>query len=646
MNTLPARSPRAILILFVLAILPALLPSEGLAQVPRPDAASSGTFARAWGRATPATVSGELTVMYADDFANHRAARLYFLKDLHSGRVVQVQFDRPPANLRTGSHVTLSGRSTDDQLFVLASQVDASESAAAAPATAAATAATTPGQRTLAIVADFTDACVTCSPGDVANALFSDPGGLSASALYADNSRGQVVLGGDVVGPYPIGFASTDPCDLGALAKAADASATAAGVNLAAYQRRVYVMPTSNCPGAGFGTVGGSPSYAWIFVCTVRGLYAHELGHNLGMDHAATPTSEYGDGTDPMSLSENLVRGLNAPHRQQLGFLDSQATRQITQPGSYDLSALALDPALATAPRILTLAKPDTGEFYYVSYREPEGYDNYIDSSYFDRLSIHRYKGDGSAAKTYLVARLADGERFTDPVNGIAISLLSHGATGAVAGIELACAARAPSLVLSPAAQSGAPGGSASYSLSITSEDAGPCSASTYVLSASAPSGWKAAVSPASLTLGPAASGQAVLTVTSPASQPVGSYQVAVNAADAALAVHSVVASATYTVTDVIPPSAPAALKAVANSKAKSIALTWTASTDNVGVVGYRVSRNGTLVGTTSGTSWTDTAYSAGATYTYSVTAYDAAGNQSGASNGVSVTISGGTRKK
>lgn len=41
------------------------------------------------------------------------------------------------------------------------------------------------------------------------------------------------------------------------------------------------------------------------------------------------------------------------------------------------------------------------------------------------------------------------------------------------------------------------------------------------------------------------------------------------------------------------------------------INLTWTASTDNVGVTGYRVFRNGTQVGTPSGTSYSDTGLTA-----------------------------------
>lgn len=67
--------------------------------------------------------------------------------------------------------------------------------------------------------------------------------------------------------------------------------------------------------------------------------------------------------------------------------------------------------------------------------------------------------------------------------------------------------------------------------------------------------------------------------------------------------------------------------------------LTWTASTDAVGVTGYRVWRNGTaLAGTVAGTTFADSGLASGS-YTYTVTAVDAAGNLSGASNSASVTV-------
>jgi hypothetical protein len=95
--------------------------------------------------------------------------------------------------------------------------------------------------------------------------------------------------------------------------------------------------------------------------------------------------------------------------------------------------------------------------------------------------------------------------------------------------------------------------------------------------------------------------------------------------------------SATVTATDTTPPSTPTNLSAMAVSSTQ-INLQWTASTDNVGVTGYKVFRNGTQIVTPSTTSYQDTGLSPNTTYTYTVAATDAAGNTSAQSASASAT--------
>jgi hypothetical protein len=66
--------------------------------------------------------------------------------------------------------------------------------------------------------------------------------------------------------------------------------------------------------------------------------------------------------------------------------------------------------------------------------------------------------------------------------------------------------------------------------------------------------------------------------------------------------------------------------------------LAWSASTDNIGVTGYRIFRDGTQIGTASGTTYADTTTQASTTYGYSIVAVDGAGNVSDASNTASAT--------
>ncbi len=94
---------------------------------------------------------------------------------------------------------------------------------------------------------------------------------------------------------------------------------------------------------------------------------------------------------------------------------------------------------------------------------------------------------------------------------------------------------------------------------------------------------------------------------------------------------------------DTQPPTAPANLRATGTT-ANSVSLTWDAATDNVGVTGYNILRGGVIVGNTTGaTSYSDTGLAAATTYTYTVKAKDAAGNDSPGSNQVSARTQPGT---
>ena len=81
-------------------------------------------------------------------------------------------------------------------------------------------------------------------------------------------------------------------------------------------------------------------------------------------------------------------------------------------------------------------------------------------------------------------------------------------------------------------------------------------------------------------------------------------------------------------VLDITAPSTPNDLLAETVSSTQ-INLTWRACSDDVGVTGYRIYRDGIAVATTVDLLYSDNGLSPGTAYTYTIAAYDAAGNES-----------------
>ena len=114
------------------------------------------------------------------------------------------------------------------------------------------------------------------------------------------------------------------------------------------------------------------------------------------------------------------------------------------------------------------------------------------------------------------------------------------------------------------------------------------------------------------------------------------SYTVSVRARDAAGNIGPA-SSNSFTTPDTAAPSVPSGLTGSAPNSAV-VNLTWNASTDNVGVTGYRVYRGGSQIATSATTSYSDGGRAGTTTYSYQVAAYDAAGNVSGLTSAINVT--------
>jgi parallel beta-helix repeat protein len=83
-------------------------------------------------------------------------------------------------------------------------------------------------------------------------------------------------------------------------------------------------------------------------------------------------------------------------------------------------------------------------------------------------------------------------------------------------------------------------------------------------------------------------------------------------------------------------PTVPAGVRAT-DGQGSTISITWNGATDNVGVSGYTVLRNGVAIADVTTNSYNDRSVSPKVLYNYQVVAYDAAGNRSAASSVLSV---------
>ena len=106
-----------------------------------------------------------------------------------------------------------------------------------------------------------------------------------------------------------------------------------------------------------------------------------------------------------------------------------------------------------------------------------------------------------------------------------------------------------------------------------------------------------------------------------------GTHELVVRARDAAGNTSEARVTLTVDNPDVTPPSTPAGFRTQAVGPT-SVGLGWSASSDDRGVVGYRIRRTGPRSGGP-GTDWTDSSVAPGRTHAYTLEALDAAGNGS-----------------
>lgn len=493
---------------------------------------------------------GDLEVLHFD-FTDPAANRYDYVLKTPSGRIALNFAADPPTELPTGTHVHAKGLRLDASLAL--------ESAAALTVTKASALPNTLGaQKTLVILVNFSDlpASQPFSQATAQSVVFTTTSNFDYEASYQ-----QTWLTGTATGWLTIASSSTT-CDYNTIASQAQKAASSAGYVLSNYSRYVYAMSGNACGWWGLGTVGGSPSQAWVnskygFTLAVVG---HEMGHNFGLYHSHSldcgtsayatsgcAASEYGDGFDIMGQSPGNGPHFNAFQKERLGWLNAGVSPPITvasATGTFNITpyenARDTTPRAIKIPQNSSCASPQ--QWLYVEARKGIGTDTFVASNANVSGGVLVHQGtDGNANSSYLLDMtpataswsdpgLVPLVTYTDPVRGVLVTPQWVNASGAGVTVTIpgaTCTHAAPTVSLAPTAtQYTSAGKTVTYSVTVQNNDGCGCAASTFDVTGNVPAGWSSS-NARTASVNPGATSSASVLMTASSSASAGFYPVA-----------------------------------------------------------------------------------------------------------------------
>jgi chitodextrinase len=650
------------------------------------------------------TLSGILGFKQIDD---NEGDRIYTQITTPDGKTYTLNDNRPITNVTLGSTIKVAGHVLDDQVLVdtpagsdppstlaYAAGADGQTGTAQPVTVTTAVAGTSTGPITDVIMfANFAGQ----TPIDVAKykAMYDGTPGADVASFTTENSHGKASLAPTYfsLGDFPSIACSDITGQTNAMKTALLAQTTQS------YQIYTYL---SNCNSGGFASKSGS-SPPSIYIGGRPDLYAHihEFSHTLGsflghgayfdcapqvfispletsFDQGYCISSEYEDAFDTLGSSP---RHLSTSHKLDAGWLDSTQVTTVTTPGtaSYTLKPYELSDGLVA----LKIPRGNSGTFFTVEYRQPQGFDTGICTALSKcnvtqgallRMAGIGFPGPGGGSDSNVIdntpgsnyqsfgywptgdeydGALLPGQTFTDSDYGITVKTTSADSTGLNVEVTLAstCTRGTPAVSTpSPALQTSTPGVSKTFNVTVTNTDSAGCSASSLRYMAPTLNSTydiigrnevTATASPSYFTLAPGASQTVPITVSSTPNAPDGDYfttpwgmgRIVSSTYGTPFVVVTGGIFRLATAADTTPPTAPGTPTALTPGSATT-QISWSPSTDNVGVTAYKVLINGANIYTTTDTSIQLSSLLPSTSYTFTVQALDHKSNASPASSG------------
>jgi len=515
-------------------------------------------------------LDGELKVLSFDNFEMGSSWKEYHLNNFK----LKFVKGEPPV-LLTGDKIEVKGVSLDDQLIVDLStpanlSITASSSVLGQTTNGEVLAARTTQKKIAVVPFNFTNNTNEPLTLEQLRALFFDaPTNISVQSYYSENSFGKVQFTGDIYPWTKIPYFVSSVCDYNqwaALAIGANA------IRTRDYDHVFFIFPKVSpvCNWAGLGEQGGK--YAWANGTVPSDVptdnlkvYASEIGHNLGFEHAGVyvcgskaididTNCSASDGNiyDSMGTGVGItspfpVAHFNAPHKDKVKWLN---VRNVTRNGTFTIPPLE-SPSSLTQALSIPIGKGRVTNYYYVEYRQPIGFDNFSGmGSVSEGVSINLLKQINNndtlllrhpQVRDPIIQRppafaLADSESFLDEINGIKVEQLSHNVSGATVKVTFGpgqCARHAPDVKINLIDDNITyPGGTITYSVVVTSLDSSTCSARSFQLREVVPNGWTGIFSSSTVTMAPGENRVVSWIVDSPDGSADGLYDVVVEAVD------------------------------------------------------------------------------------------------------------------